>query len=36
MKFRSVLALIILTLVAGGCLVSEGAFYDPGDIVQDD
>ena len=36
MKFRFVLAVIILSLIAGGCLVSEGAFYDPGDIVQDD
>jgi hypothetical protein len=36
MKFRSVLAIIIIALITAGCLVSEGAFYDPGDIVQDD
>ncbi len=34
MKFR--FAVFLLALFVGGCLASEGAFYDPGDIVQDD
>jgi len=36
MKFRSACAVLVAALIAGGCLVSEGAFYEPGDIVQDD